>query len=471
MSDLKNSPYKTAVGVTAHPGSPRGGSGTGGSSAVGSPLADRQLAASLIYPEAPVAANWSPQQIADPGLYQRAKCIYQVLKLADELWPAAVLEETGYQLKGVLQSFIPGLLEMLAVIGLSTVGGAALGGAIGFLFGGVGAAPGAVVGAQLGAEVSTAILTWMGLGFLIKAIGEGLGELAFIVSDACSIAWHAAEYPQDKKQRINQAARQLARAVAVLVRLILQGILAYVLKNAAMSTAKASLSTAGSLPSVGVKATVDASLAEVTAILRKSKLPDEFALWLEKNWNDVARNPKLMRKSIPTAAKNESVPTTTPSQLKAEMERQKSVANREESPSAESVEPKKKTTAEKGVFGEAKADEYMENSGFKKLNGNLVKEGDTPKGRGIDGVWENTKPPPDYVITEAKYGSANLNTLKDGTKQMSPEWIDARLDREVGPTTAAKIRDADLDGSVERWVLKVDEPGNVTKKMLLDGEP
>ena len=75
------------------------------------------------------------------------------------------------------------------------------------------------------------------------------------------------------------------------------------------------------------------------------------------------------------------------------------------------------------------------------------------------------------MITEAKYGSANLNTLKDGTKQMSPEWIDARLDREVGPTTAAKIRDADLDGSVERWVLKVDEPGNVTKKMLLDGEP
>jgi hypothetical protein len=471
MSDLKNSPYKTADGVISHPGAPRGGGGSGGGSSVGSPLADRISTKGLIHPDAPAASTWLPQQIADPSLYQRAKCIYQVLELTKDLWPAAVFEETGYQLKGVLQSLIPSLLEMLAVVGLSTVGGAAVGGFIGAFFGGVGAVPGTVVGAQLGAELSTAVLTWLGLGFLIVAIGDGLGELAFMVSDAFSIAWHAAENPQEKKQRVDQAARQLARAIAVLVRLILQGIVAYVLKNAGMASARAGAATVRSATTAGVQATAETSVAEVAGLIRKSKLPDEFALWLEKNWDDLARNPKLRRKTVSQTAKNESGPTTTPSQLKTEMERQKRVADNEESTSSDAVKPKKKTNAEKGVFGESKADEYMENKGFKKLNGNLVKEGDSPKGRGIDGVWENTNPPPDYVITEAKYGSSNLNTLKDGTKQMSPEWIDARLDREVGPTTAAKIRDADLDGSVERWVLKVDEPGNVTKKILLDGEP
>ncbi len=321
MSDIKNSPYKNAAGVIGHPGAPRGGGGSGGSSAVGSPLADRALANGLIHPEAPVASTWSPQQIAEPSLYQRAKCIYQVLDQTEELWPAAVFEETGYQLKGVLQSLIPGLLQMLAMVGLSTVGGAAVGGFIGAFFGGVGAVPGAVVGAQLGAELSTAILTWLGLGFLIVAIGDGLGELAFMVSDAFSIAWHAAENPQDKKLRVNQAARELARAIAVLVRLILQGILAYVLKNAGMATARAGVSTVRSASTAGVKATAEASVAEVAGLIRKSKLPDEFALWLEKNWDDLARNPKLMRKTVSQATKNESGPTSTPSQLKAERDR------------------------------------------------------------------------------------------------------------------------------------------------------
>jgi len=311
MSDLKNSPYKNAAGVIGHPGAPRGGGGSGGGSAVGSPLADRTLANGLIHPEAPAALTWSPQQIADPSLYQRAKCIYQVLDQTEELWPAAVFEETGYQLKGVLQSLIPGLLQMLAVVGLSTVGGAAVGGFIGAFFGGVGAVPGAVVGAQLGAELSTAILTWLGLGFLIVAIGDGLGELAFMVSNAFSIAWHAAENPQDKKLRVNQAARELARAIAVLVRLILQGILAYVLKNAGMATARAGVSTVRSATTAGVKATAETSVAEVAGLIRKSKLPDEFALWLEKNWDDLARNPRLKKTEVAKPPVNNSMSSST----------------------------------------------------------------------------------------------------------------------------------------------------------------
>jgi len=124
------------------------------------------------------------------------------------------------------------------------------------------------------------------------------------------------------------------------------------------------------------------------------------------------------------------------------------------------------TKSEKGVYGEAQADTYMDEEKFQKLNGDLVKAGDPPLGKGIDGVWKNTSPPPEYVITEAKYGSSQLGTLKDGTRQMSDDWVDARLNKAVGEQTADVIRDADARGQVEKWLLHVDENGNVTKSLI-----
>lgn len=471
MSDLKNSPYKNAAGVIGHPGAPRGGGGSGGGSAVGSPLADRTLANGLIHPEAPAALTWSPQQIADPSLYQRAKCIYQVLDQTEELWPAAVFEETGYQLEGVLQSLIPGLLQMLAMVGLSTVGGAAVGGFIGAFFGGVGAVPGAVVGAQLGAELSTAILTWLGLGFLIVAIGDGLGELAFMVSNAFSIAWHAAENPQDKKLRVDQAARELARAIAVLVRLILQGILAYVLKNAGMATARAGVSTVRSATTAGVKATAETSVAEVAGLIRKSKLPDEFALWLEKNWDDLARNPKLTRKTVSQATKDESGPTSTPSQLKAERERltagdkQQQVSDKPGEGRLASKGQggrKPKTNHEKAAFGEKTSHEKMLKKGYSPLGktDGVYKPGK----QGIDGIYKSPNPPPDYVITEVKYGSSPLSKgLADGTNQMDDVWVKKRLGNELSLEDAESIKSAmNQPGGVEKWLVRVNENGTAT---------
>jgi hypothetical protein len=124
------------------------------------------------------------------------------------------------------------------------------------------------------------------------------------------------------------------------------------------------------------------------------------------------------------------------------------------------------TKSEKGVYGEAQADTYMDEGGFQKLNGDLVKAGDDPFGKGIDGVWKNTTPPPEYVVTEAKYGTSQLGTLKDGTKQMSDKWVNDRLDKAVGRAVADDIRDADARGQVEKWLLQVDENGNVTKSII-----
>ena len=64
--------------------------------------------------------------------------------LALRLAPGAVYRETGYQLDQIKAGLLPGLLQMLAVLGISVVAGAAAGTAIGFFLGGVGAAPGTV---------------------------------------------------------------------------------------------------------------------------------------------------------------------------------------------------------------------------------------------------------------------------------------------------------------------------------------
>jgi hypothetical protein len=108
----------------------------------------------------------------------------------------------------------------------------------------------------------------------------------------------------------------------------------------------------------------------------------------------------------------------------------------------------------------------MQEEGFQKLNGDIVKVGDPPLGSGIDGVWRNTAPPPEYVITESKFGSSALGTLKDGTKQMSDKWVDVRLNDAVGSELADKIRFADAEGSVEKWLLQVDSSGKVTKTII-----
>ena len=56
-------------------------------------------------------------------------------------------------------------------------------------------------------------------------------------------------------------------------------------------------------------------------------------------------------------------------------------------------------------------------------------------------------------------------------KQMSPQWVDDRLDKAVGPIEAQKIRDADFDGEMKRVLINVDEHGNATPTIFGDDEP
>lgn len=121
------------------------------------------------------------------------------------------------------------------------------------------------------------------------------------------------------------------------------------------------------------------------------------------------------------------------------------------------------SNAEKGVFGEAMSDDWMSNQGYQKLNGPLVQVGDAPIGRGIDGVWRNPSPPPEYVVTESKFGTSRLGTTKKDGPQMSHPWIRSRLESAVGNRRAA---DDIISSGYERWILQVDENGNVTRTIM-----
>jgi hypothetical protein len=129
-------------------------------------------------------------------------------------------------------------------------------------------------------------------------------------------AWHAAEHGHQQFE-IDRAAQDLARAVGILIRLILQGILAYVLKKGAVSSSSAAVSTSQTILKGGTRVAADESLAEVSALLKKSKLPDGFVVWIEKNWEDLKRNPKLANQKTTESGGTGAVSAAeTPSQLK-----------------------------------------------------------------------------------------------------------------------------------------------------------
>lgn len=115
------------------------------------------------------------------------------------------------------------------------------------------------------------------------------------------------------------------------------------------------------------------------------------------------------------------------------------------------------TTARKGNFGEMVADRDMISKGYEPLHGR-VDNIDAATKQGIDGIFKHPGPPPKYVVVDAKYGSAGLNTLSDGTRQMSDKWINDRLANTVSRQEARNI----TQSGYERVVAKVDANGNVT---------
>ncbi|BFM48448.1 hypothetical protein [Marinomonas sp. THO17] len=114
---------------------------------------------------------------------------------------------------------------------------------------------------------------------------------------------------------------------------------------------------------------------------------------------------------------------------------------------------------------------------------NIPKPNTEPRGRGIDGIYENTNPPPPYVITETKYRTASgkyidsdgvakdtvLSKTKGssglpGAKQMNDGWIKPRIKDELGSRKARDI----IESGYERWLMIVDNSGEVVNITKLD---
>jgi hypothetical protein len=228
--------------------------------------------------------------------YEGARCLYQACQRAEELAPGAVLRETGYQLQSLLEGLIPGLLQMIIVVGATTFLGAAIGGIVGFFFGGVGAVPGAAVGGEIGLDVGLAVLTWLGVAFLAVSIAKGFGEMVAALQNGIDLAWRARNLQgAAEEKQVEQAAQELARTVGILVRLILQAIVAYLLKKAAVSATRGAMTTAGALRAEGAAAVSDATVAELVGKLRASKFGSGFADWVRSNWRNLVKDPKLQQ--------------------------------------------------------------------------------------------------------------------------------------------------------------------------------
>ncbi|WP_236596539.1 hypothetical protein [Pseudoalteromonas sp. GCY] len=121
----------------------------------------------------------------------------------------------------------------------------------------------------------------------------------------------------------------------------------------------------------------------------------------------------------------------------------------------------------KGATGEYNAHQLMLENGFTplgKTDGNYK-----PGQSGIDGIYLHPNPPPDYVITEAKYNTSPLGMTKDG-RQMGDDWITAeRLEKAgISRRDRKKILDAlaDDDGSVLKLLIRNEIDGNLAVEVL-----
>lgn len=118
-----------------------------------------------------------------------------------------------------------------------------------------------------------------------------------------------------------------------------------------------------------------------------------------------------------------------------------------------------------------KMDAYYESQGYERISLDRVADLDSSTHQGIDGVYYNPDGHPQYIIGEAKYGTARLSTLADGTQQMSDKWIIDRLESAVGEDMAKKIQMEMIinPDNVGSSLFHVSQDGSIGITELVDG--
>ena len=138
----------------------------------------------------------------------------------------AVIQHVGEDFYEAIKGVLPGLAIAFGTFIATTAIGAVIGAAVGALAGGVGAAPGAVAGAALGAKAGFWLLNLLGLGFLIKYVGERIDEVGDHLNQGIKIAWNSC----GNQSSLHAAAKEMANAFGLLFSLLLQAVIAYIAK-------------------------------------------------------------------------------------------------------------------------------------------------------------------------------------------------------------------------------------------------
>jgi hypothetical protein len=234
-------------------------------------------------------------------LWRRAEAVREACAIALVHAPEAIVRATGLDdLPRLLHGMLDGVIGLLAFVAAGALLGGAVGGVLGAVFGGVGALPGAALGAQLGTDAAVAVLGWLGLAFLVTAVGRGLGEVTGKVTLAVGQAWDAEGRPQ-RQREVELAGQLLADAVGQLVLLI---VLAVVARLTAAQASSATARTAG-------------SAEELYAALRASRLGAGFADWVQANEARLLANPRLRMHNEVAGTGAKAAETVTPSQLRS----------------------------------------------------------------------------------------------------------------------------------------------------------
>ena len=114
------------------------------------------------------------------------------------------------------------------------------------------------------------------------------------------------------------------------------------------------------------------------------------------------------------------------------------------------------------------ANRYMASQGWRNIRSeHPVLDINAPTKPGIDGAYTKDGV---YVVDDAKYGEANLNTTKGYGKQLSQRWVDNHIENNaVSASHEAAMQAANDNKTLQRTVTHVDVDGNM-RTMTYDAQ-
>ena len=118
------------------------------------------------------------------------------------------------------------------------------------------------------------------------------------------------------------------------------------------------------------------------------------------------------------------------------------------------------TKAMKGNYGEMAANRNMASQGWRNIRKeHPILDLHAPTKPGIDGAYFKDGV---YVVDDAKYGGARLNTTKGYGKQLSQRWIENHIENDaIMDNHTAAMRAANDNNQLQRTVTHIDADGNM----------